>query len=138
MPIVSTKDKTAGNWLKREFWVEEGFCRKVVTINGPATTLLTGTVLCKVTADGKYKVAIQTAVDGSEVADAIFIGAVNSMEATADIPATTDTEILVLIKGAAIVGTSGLVLDATYDLDAEKAAVYAALEAKDINVDESF
>jgi hypothetical protein len=138
MPIVSTKDKTAGNWLKREFWIEEGFCRKVVTMNDVAQTLATGTVLGKVTADGKYKTAVETAVDGSEVADAIFIAAVVSMEATAEIPATTDTEILVLIKGAAIVGTRGLVLDASYDDDAKVQAVYDALEAKDINVDESF
>lgn len=138
MPIVSTKTKTLGNWLKREFWIEEGFCRKVVTINGPAATLVTGTVLGKVTADGKYKVAIETAVDGSEDADAIFIGAVVSMEATATIPLNTDTEILVLIKGAAIVGTGGLILDATYDNDTKVQVVYAALEAKDINVDESF
>jgi predicted regulator of Ras-like GTPase activity (Roadblock/LC7/MglB family) len=48
------------------------------------------------------------------------------------VPATTDTKVLALVKGPAIVSKAGLVLDATYNLDAEKAAVYAALEAKGI------
>ena len=48
------------------------------------------------------------------------------------VPATTDTKVLVLIKGPAIVSKAGLVLDATYNTAGELAAVYAALEAKGI------
>jgi hypothetical protein len=53
------------------------------------------------------------------------------------VASATDTQVLVLIKGPAIVSKAGLVLDATYDLDAEKAAVYAALEAKGIAVNDA-
>jgi predicted regulator of Ras-like GTPase activity (Roadblock/LC7/MglB family) len=48
------------------------------------------------------------------------------------VPATTDTKVLCLVRGPAIVSKDGLILDATYNTDAEKAAVYAALEAKGI------
>jgi hypothetical protein len=53
------------------------------------------------------------------------------------IAANTDTKVLVLIKGPAIVSKAGLVLDATYNEAGEKAAVYAALEAKGINCNDA-
>ena len=53
------------------------------------------------------------------------------------VPATTDTKVLVLVRGPAIVSKAALVLDATYDTDAKKAAVYAALEAKGVLVNET-
>lgn len=138
MPVISNKTMTAKNWLKREFWIEAGFCRKEVTINEAAETVLsTGTVLGKVTADGKYKVSVETAVDGSEVADAIFLGYGTEFEEEVTVPATTDTKIVVLVKGPAVVGKGGLILDSSYDNDTKKQAAYDALEAKNINVDES-
>lgn len=79
---------------------------------------------------GKYKLAVETAVDGSKVAAAIV------MEEVA-VAATTDTKVLCLVKGPAIVSKAGLVLDATYNLDAEKAAIYAALEANGIQVNDA-
>lgn len=125
MPLIATEAKRLSNVVKQELFPESGFCRVVVTYNGTAAALVPGTVLGKVTADGKYKIAVQTATDGSEVADAIVM-----VEQT--VPATTDTKVLCLVRGPAIVSKDGLVLDATYNLDAEKAAVYAALEAKGI------
>lgn len=128
MTIVAQDTPRVSNLVKHELWPETGYCRKVVTVNEAAIeTYQVGTVLGKVTADGKYKIAVQTAVDGSAVADAIVLGDYT-------IAATTDTEVLVLIKGPAEVSQGALVLDATYDLDAEKAVVYASLEAKGINV----
>lgn len=126
----ATEAKRLSNVVKQELWPEAGYNRAVVTVNDAAATLVPGTVLGKVTATGKYKVAVQTAVDGSEVADAIVM-----VEQT--IPATTDTKVLVLVKGPAVVSKGGLVLDATYNLDAEKNAVYAALEAKGIQVNDA-
>jgi hypothetical protein len=125
MALIATEARRLSNVLKHELWPETGYCRAVVTVNGPAATLVPGTVLGKVTVGGKYKVSVQTASDGSQVADAIV------MEEVA-LPATTDTKVLVLIKGPAIVSKDGLVLDATFDLQAEKDAVYAAFEAKGI------
>lgn len=127
----ATEAKRLSNVVKQELWSESGYTRLVVTVNeAAAKSYVPGTVLGKVTADGKYKIAVQTATDGSQVADAIVIG-------EQSIAATTDTKVLVLIKGPAIVSKAGLVLDATYNLDAEKAAVYAALEAKGINCNDA-
>lgn len=131
MPIIATDTPRYSNVVKHEYAPEMGYTRLVVTVNeAAAKTYVAGTVLGKVTAGGKYKIAVQSAADGSQVADAIVLG-------DASIAAATDTKILVLVRGPAIVAKTELVLDATYDLDAEKAAVYAALEAKGILVNDS-
>ncbi|MNQ69814.1 hypothetical protein D3C85_844310 [compost metagenome] len=128
MTTVATDTARVSNLVKHELWPETGFCRKVVTVNeATAKTYAVGTVLGKVTADGKYKIAVQTAVDGSQTAAAIVIDDYS-------IAATTDTKVLVLIKGPAEVSQDALVLDASYDQQAEKDAVYASLEALNINV----
>lgn len=128
MTVIATDTARYSNLVKHELWPETGFCRKEVTVNeASAEVYAVGTVLGKVTADGKYKIAVQTAVDGSAVAAAVVID-------DHSIAAATDTKIVVLVKGPAEVSKDALVLDATYDLDAEKAAVYASLEALNINV----
>jgi hypothetical protein len=126
MTVIATEAKRISNVVKQELFPESGYCRIAVTYNGTAASLVPGTVLGKVTADGKYKVAIQTASDGSQVADAIVL-----VEKTTLL--NTDITVLCLVKGPAIVSKAGLILDASYDLDAEKEAVYAALVAKGIN-----
>lgn len=83
------------------------------------TIAVTGTV--------KYKIAVETATDGSKVAAALVLDDYS-------IAATTDTKVLCLVKGPAEISKDALVLDATYDLAAEKQAVYDALEAVGINV----
>ena len=130
MPLIATEAKRYSNVIKQELWPEAAYTRLVVTVNeSAAKTYVPGTVLGKVTAGGKYKIAVQSAADGSQVADAIVLDEYS-------IAANTDTKVLVLIKGPAIVNKNGLVLDATYDLQAEKDAVYAALEAKGIQVND--
>jgi hypothetical protein len=126
MTVIATEAKRISNVVKQELFPESGYCRIAVTYNGTAASLVPGTVLGKVTADGKYKVAIQTAADGSQVADAIVL-----VEKTTLL--NTDITVLCLVKGPAIVSKAGLILDASYDTDAEKEAVYAALVAKGIN-----
>lgn len=131
MAILATENFRFSHVIKKEMWPEYAYNRAVVTVNeAAAKSYVPGTVLGKVTADGKYKIAVQTAVDGSQTADAIVLGEVA-------VAAATDTKVLVLIKGPAIVSKAGLVLDATFDLDAEKNAVYAALEAKGIQVNDA-
>lgn len=134
MTVVATDTPRVSNWLKYEEEPSLGLCHEVVTINEAAeTALVTGTVLGKVTAGGKYKVAVETAVDGSKVADAIYIGSVlgNDKQTVA---AATDTKILVLKRGKAIVSKGALLLDSTYNDDTKKNAVYASLEALEIFV----
>ena len=131
MPIIATDTYRLSHLVKRELWPEQGYTRAVVTVNeAAAKTYAVGTVLGKVTASGKYKIAVETAVDGSKVADAIVVGDYS-------IAAATDTKVLVLVRGPAIVSKAALVLDTTYDTDAKKAAVYAALEAKGVLVNET-
>jgi len=130
MTLIATEAKRLSNVVKQELFPEAGYCRLAVTYDGTAADLVPGTVLGKVTADGTYKIAIQTAIDGSEVADAIVM-----VEQT--VIADTATKVLCLVKGPAIVSKDGLILDASYNLDAEKAAVFAALEAKGINCNDA-
>jgi hypothetical protein len=125
MPIFATENKRLSNVVKQELWPETGYCREAVVYNGTAATLVPGTVLGKVTATGKYKIAVQTATDGSEVAAAIVM-------VEQAVAANTDAKVLALVTGPAIVSKAGLVLDATYNTDAELAAVYAAFAAKGI------
>jgi len=128
MTVIATDAYRLSHLVKQELWAELGYCREVVTVNeAAAKTYVVGTLLGKVTADGKYKIAVQTAVDGSAVAAGIVLE-------NKSIAATTDTKLVVLVKGPASISKGALVLDVSYDLDAEKAVVYAALEAKGIQV----
>ena len=131
MPVLFTDTYRLSNLVKKELWPEFGYTRAVVTVNeAAAKTYAVGTVLGKVTATGKYKIAVETAVDGSKVAAAIVLGDYT-------VPGTTDTKVLVMVRGAAIVSKAALVLDSTYDTDAKKAVVYADLEAARILVNET-
>lgn len=131
MPLIATDTKRLSNVVKQELWPDAAYCRAVVTVNeATAKSYVPGTVLGKVTVGGKYKIAVQTASDGSQVADAIVMD-------NYSIAGSTDTKVLVLIKGPAVIGKGGLVLDASYDLQAEKDAVYAALEAKGIQCNDT-
>ena len=128
MTVQFTDTARHSNLVKQELWPATGFCRKEVVVNeAAAKTYVVGTVLGKVTATGKYKIAVETAVDGSKVAAAIVIS-------DAAIGAAVDTKLVVLVKGPAEVSQGALVLDATYNDQAKKDAVYASLEAININV----
>lgn len=126
MPTIATENKRLSNWLKWELAREVGFSRNEVTINDAAASLITGTVLGKVTATGKYKVAKETATDGSQVPAGILVH-------DTTVAANTDVKVAI-VETTAIVGKNGIILDATYNNDAKKAAAYAALEAKLIKV----
>ena len=125
MAVISQSLHTISNVVKHEYGADYAYCRQLVTVNDTAGTLAIGTVLGQVTVGGKYKRAVQTASDGSQNAAAI-------VAAAKTIPGTTDTQVLVYVRGPMGVSKGGLVLDATYDTAPKKAAVYAALEAKGI------
>lgn len=128
MSVIATDTKRLSNMLKAELWSELGYCREVVTVNeAAAKTYVVGTVLGKVTANSKYKIAVETAVDGSKVGAAIVM-------ADASIAAATDTKLVVLVKGPSAVSKGALVVDATYDNGTKLGVLYADLAAKDIVV----
>lgn len=122
MTLLATDTHVYGNVVKHEYLPDVGYCKRVVTVNDTAGTLAIGTVLGRVTVGGKFKRAVQTASDGSQVAAAV-------VARVTTIPGSTDTNVLCLVRGPVGLSKAGLVLDATYDLDAEKQAVYDALEA---------
>ena len=125
MAVISTSLHTISNVVAHEYGADYAYCRQLVTVNDTSGILAIGTVLGQVTADGKFKRAVQTAADGSQNAAAI-------VAAAKTIPNTTDTQVLVYVRGPMGVSKNGLVLNATYDTAPKKAAVYAALEAKGI------
>lgn len=127
MTVIAQDSLRLSNLVKREYQPEMAYCRDVVTFNGLAGDLKIGTVLGKVTATGKYKVAVQTAGDGSAVAAGVLLEDKTAL-------ATTDTKVLIMCRGPASVSKGGMVFDATYDDATKKGVVYAALEAKGIQV----
>jgi hypothetical protein len=127
MPSIATRAPRVGNLVKAEQLLEHGYCREGVTVNvASETTLSVGSVLGKVTSSGKYVTSDPDAVDGSEVAAAICLE-------NKTVAATTDTEVAVLIRGAAIVGRDALVYDVDHDAT-EAGVAEAELEALGILV----
>lgn len=126
-----TENPRFSHLVKDELWAHHGFTRAVVTYNGTAGNLLIGTVLGKVTATGKYKVSLQAAADGSQTPDAILI------EDKLNVALNTDTNMMVLLRGPAIVSKAALLLDSSFSTAPQKAAAYAALEAKQIQVNDA-
>lgn len=108
------------------------------TVNDGATDFVVGDKFyVAIAGDVKYKKAVETATDGTDVPDAIFYGYGTELQPTVTLADATDAKVIVLEKGPAVVAKSQLVLDATYDDDTKKQAVYDALEALGINVDTS-
>ena len=127
MAVIAQDTVRLSHLVKMETAPELGFCREVVTFNGLAGDLKIGTILGKVTAGGKYKVAVQSAVDGSQIFGGILLEDVTVVGAT-------DKKVLVMVRGIASISKAGLIWDATYDLDAEKLVITDAMEAKFIQV----
>ena len=114
--------------VKQEFWDQFGWCRKVVTVSeSAAKTYGVGTVLGKVTASGKFKIAVESAVDGSNVPAALVL-------TDEKIEAGVDKKIVVMYRGPVIVSKAALVFDASFNTNAKVATAINALEALDIAV----
>lgn len=127
MSVISTELQKYSNTVKEELWAERGFCRTVATAyEAAAKTYKIGDILGKITASGKLKLSIDTAVDGSQTPYAIVLE-------NKSVAATTDTKVLVMFRGPASVSASGLFFDASYN-DADKLVAYEVLEGKNIQV----
>lgn len=114
------------------------FFSDAITVNETGTpTLSLGTVVGKVTATGKFKVAVDTAVDGSQVPAGIVwannFGAVTPFT----VEAATDYKCLALVRGKLVVSREGLKLDASFNTAAKKLAAENALKALGILVEAS-
>lgn len=120
---ILTEGRHAGGFIVWE--ALRDYCREVVTIatGGANPVLEPGTVLGKITADGKYAAHDPAAIDGTETAVAVLWGKVDATAADADA--------VVLLRGPAIVNINDLVFTGT-PTGPEITAAHTALAAVDI------
>lgn len=129
MTKEATRGIRLGDLVKEELFKEHGFCRKTVTANeGSAVDYVIGHVLGEVTADGKYKISVKGAADGSESAAAICLE-------NKSIPASTDTDVVVMYRGPSVVADDSLTFDSSYS-SADIDTAYATFEGNNIKIGE--
>lgn len=134
MTLLATSDKPLSNAIKVE--AAKNMSRKTVVLNVASdTTIKINTVLGAVTANGKFRPAVETAVDGSEDFAGILV-ALPDNEAEFTFTASTDYNVVVLEQDA-VVAAEGLVVDASFDNQTKLDALYAQMEAKGIRVGEN-
>jgi len=128
MSVIATELQKLSNTVKQELWEDLAYCRTVAVANeAAAKTYKIGDVVGLVTVGGKVKLAVETAIDGSDA----FYGVVLEDKT---VPATTDTKVVVAIRGPMSVNKAGVYLDATYDDATKKGVIYTAMEAKGIQI----
>lgn len=129
MSVIATSSNRFSAAVKHEYEPSLAYCRELVTMNDAAATLKVGAVVGKVTATGKYKLVEATAVDGSQVAAGVLIADAFGVSQDVTLPATTDTKVLILARGPAMVSKSALTFGASVDTQGELDAAYAQLAA---------
>lgn len=134
MALVATEAKPLSNFVKHEY-PYKNLTREQVTVTvGAGDTLKVGASLGKITATGKYIVAVETAVDGSEAFGGILADLQDgSRERTfAD---AGDYILAVVAKGPAMASRNALetLLDASYDDDTKKDTFFAGMVAAGID-----
>lgn len=103
MPVL-TEPPSMGDVLKYE--VNPNYTREVVTLL-QGLPYPVGSVLGKITASGKYKLATNGGTDGAQTASAVLLHAVDATLA--------DAMGIVVARGPSIVSRAGLAYDGTVD-----------------------
>lgn len=135
MTIFATDSQRLSTVVKYELEPNLAVCREVVTVNDAAQTYKVGAVLGKITASGKFKLQDAAAVDGSQTAAAIYIGDILGFSRELAILGATDTKVLVLARGPAIVAKGALTVGAGTTTAPQLQAVYDALKAVGISAE---
>lgn len=137
MAVIATDTQRLSNLIKKYDAPESPqlFVDMVTVNQASQTTLKVGTVMGKITASGKYIVAVESAVDGSKVPAGIFIGDASGLAQDTVIAATTDTPAQLLTRGKVVVSKDAMLLDASYNDNTKKNTAYAALKALGIFVE---
>ena len=134
--IIATDTARYSDVVKHESKPTLAFTRELVVVNDTAKTLTLGMLLGKVTATGKYKESVQTATDGSEAPVAVVVGKdINNLSVA--VPAATDTKVLAIVRGEAIVRKTGLKPHSSFNDATKLAAAYASLATKEILANDS-
>ena len=136
MTIIAQDTARYSDVVKYEYEPSLAFTRELVVVNDTAKTLTLGMLLGKVTATGKYKESVQTAVDGSEAPVAVVVGK-DLHNLSVAVPATTDTKVLAIVRGEAIVRKTGLKPHSSFNDATKLAAAYASLATKEILANDS-
>ena len=134
--IIATDTARYSDVVKHEYEPSLAFTRELVVVNDTAKTLTLGMLLGKVTATGKYKESVQTATDGSEAPVAVVVGK-DLHNLSVVVPAATDTKVLAIVRGEAIVRKTGLKPHSSFNDAAKLAAAYASLATKNILANDS-
>jgi hypothetical protein len=125
MAVFATDSTRFSAVVKYELEPQLSICRESIVINDAAQTLRVGAVLGKVTATGKYKLAVAAAGDGSQTPVAVLIADVQGSSKDITLAAATDTKALVLARGPVIVADAALQLGTGITAAAAKAALAA-------------
>jgi hypothetical protein len=137
MAAIQTSPNKVGNFVKKEFWTDEMWCREVVTITYAGITALEpGEVVYKATAGAAKYVAVPTSVDVALGKVAIVIDPEFSNLVAEDVAgaATGDVKVVALVRGPAVIRRGGLTMaDATDATD-----VYSMLDAQEFKLVTSF
>ena len=131
MTILAQDTPRYTDVVKHEYEPSLAFTRELVVVNDAAKTLTLGMLLGKVTLSGKYKESVQTATDGSEAPVAVVVGK-DLHNLSVAVPATTDTKVLAIVRGEAIVRKTGLKPHSSFNDATKLAAAYASLATKNI------
>lgn len=138
MSVVATDYNHYSNLVKASDSGNTELFHEVVTVNEAAQkSYVVGTVLGKVTATGKYKIAVETAGDGSKAPVAIVVGDSFGTSAPFTVAATTDTKVLAVARGKIVVSLGALALDSTYNDATKKQAAYDSLKSVGILVEQT-
>ncbi|SLN76385.1 head decoration protein [Roseisalinus antarcticus] len=117
MPVL-TEQPSMGDVLKYE--VNPNYTREVITLlHGMPYPV--GSVLGRITASGKYKLATATGSDGAQTASAVLLYAVDATLA--------DATGIVVVRGPSIVSRAGLAYDGSVDDGTKITAKIAQLAA---------
>lgn len=125
MPVIATETTKFSGLIKHEYEPSLGFTREAVTINDTAQTLKFGTVMGRITASGKWRVALSASADGSQTPAGIFIGDAAGNPTDIALAAATDTRGLVLVRGPAVVADAAMTLGTGITAAAAKTALAA-------------
>lgn len=127
MAVLYTESKKFSNTFKQLLWEDLKYCGDILVANeAAAKSYKIGDIVGKVTASGKVKLSVDTAVDGSQTVYGI-------VAEDKEVAAATDTKVRIIYRGPAAVNKAGLFFDASYN-DADKLAAYAVLDGKGIAV----
>ena len=136
MTIIAQDTARYSDVVKYEYEPSLAFTRELVVVNDTAKTLTLGMLLGKVTLTGKYKESVQTATDGSEAPVAVVVGK-DLHNLSVAVPATTDTKVLAIVRGEAIVRKTGLKPHNSFSDATKLDAAYASLATKEILANDS-